>query len=356
MKDIKRLVILFSLIWALLKGVFRAPFCRKEGKMPLGDAVAIETMRGFCQCKSMRGGGMIALGRGAAMRPSRFAPPPGYTYKKFMTGSVPAELLQKDGTQNSKLVFQLHGGAYMIGLSDTYRHNALKLSRISGGAAVFSIDYRTSPENVYPSALDDTVAGWEWLTANGWNAEDIILVGDSAGGNLALALTQKLRDQNRALPCAIICMSPWCDMAGEGASFTYNLYRDPMFGRKKGAAGGSYLDDPAFILAYAGKADLHDPYLSPVYGSFLGFPPMLIQVGTYEVLESDSLTVAQKARQAGVNVTLTRYPGMFHMFQLYGDIIPASKKAWEELGAYLQGVCSDGRGARLPAGKNAAGI
>lgn len=355
MKDTKRLGILFSLIWALLKGVCCALFRKREDKIPFGDALAIETMRGFCQCKRMRGGGMITLGRDAAERSSRFAPPPGYTYKKFMTGGVPAELLQKEGAQKGRLIFQLHGGAYMIGLSDTYRQNALKLSMLSGGAPVFSIDYRTAPEHVYPAALEDTLAGWDWLTANGWNAQDIILVGDSAGGNLAIALTEKLRDQGRALPRALICMSPWCDMAGEGASFTYNLYRDPMFGRKKGSQDGSYLDDPAFILAYAGEADLHDPYLSPVYGNFSGFPPMLIQAGTYEVLESDSLTVAQKARQAGVNVTLTRYPGMFHMFQLY-DVIPASKKAWEEIAAYLKKYCAPGRGARPAAGESAAGI
>lgn len=356
MKDIKRLGILFSLIWALCKGVFCALIYKREDNIPFGDALAIETMRGFCQCKRMCGGGMITLGRDAAMRPSRFVSPQGYTYKKFMAGGVPAELLQKAGAQNNKLIFQLHGGAYMIGFSDTYRNNALKLSRLSGGVPVFSIDYRTAPENVYPSALDDTLAGWNWLTAHGWRAEDIILVGDSAGGNLAIALTEKLRDEKRELPGSLICMSPWCDMAGEGASFTYNLYRDPMFGRKKGAQGGSYLDDPAFILAYAGNADLHDPYLSPVYGNFTGFPPMLIQVGTYEVLESDSLTVAEKARQAGVSVTLTRYPGMFHMFQLYGDLIPASKKAWDEIAAYLQSFCHPGRAARLTAEQNAAGI
>ena len=109
-----------------------------------------------------------------------------------------------------------------------------------------------------------------------------------------------------------------------------------MFGRAKGAQSGSCLDNPEKLLAYAGQTDLQDKYLSPVYGDFHGFPPILLQVGTYELLESDSITIHDKASAAGVDVTLTRYPGMFHTFQLLEDLLPASRKAWQEIEYFLK--------------------
>ncbi|MDF2821133.1 MAG: acetylhydrolase, partial [Clostridiales bacterium] len=204
------------------------------------------------------------------------------------------------------------------------------------GVNVASIDYRIAPKYQYPAALEDAQKAWNWLLEQGYKEENIVVVGDSAGGNLALALVAILRDNGKPLPKAIICMSPWADMAGEGESYSYNLYNDPIFGLKKGETTTKKIETSGKIGLYAGDTDPHDKYLSPVYSDFNGFPSMLIQVGTFELIESDSIAVFEKATAAGVNVTLTRYKGMFHVFQLLGNITPEGQAAWEEVGAFLR--------------------
>jgi epsilon-lactone hydrolase len=143
----------------------------------------------------------------------------------------------------------------------------------------------------------------------------------------------KLREMGQDMPAGILLMSPWADLAAQGPSHQENLYRDPMFGIPKGDPIPSSLKAPR----YAGDADLFDPFLSPVYGTFEQFPPMLIQVGTEEMLASDSQTVYEKAMAAGVEAKLTVYHGMFHMFQMTGDLMPESRKAWQEAERFLAG-------------------
>jgi hypothetical protein len=155
------------------------------------------------------------------------------------------------------------------------------------------------------------------------------------GGNLVLALTSKLRDEGRKLPKALILMSPWTDMAAEGESYVNNLYKDPMFGLRKKDQDNNLEEKINFFRSYAGTTDLHDPYLSPAYGHFENFPNMLIQVGSHEMLESDARTIYEKAKAAGVNVTFTHYEGMFHVFQLFGDLIPEAHRAWQEVESFI---------------------
>jgi acetyl esterase/lipase len=140
--------------------------------------------------------------------------------------------------------------------------------------------------------------------------------------------------EGRELPVAIICMSPWADMASEGESHTYNRFNDPMFGVKSDEPNDT-TDSSSLIASYRGETDPYNKYLSPVYSDFTGFPAMLLQVGTYEVLESDSITIFGKAQASGVDVTLTKYRGMFHMFQLLGNILPEGKRAWNEVESFL---------------------
>ncbi|HIQ80903.1 MAG TPA: alpha/beta hydrolase [Candidatus Scatavimonas merdigallinarum] len=336
MQNFKLFAIALAFLGAIAAGFFATIRYKRKTQMRFLDSLASQTISYFCRTSHMQNGGIIDLGQKSAMRPSKWKAPKGYTNHVFTISDVPAELLKNNASKGDKAVLQLHGGAYIVGFSDTYRSTALKLSKVSAGADVLSIDYRIAPEHVHPAALEDAENAWNWLLNNGYQPENIILVGDSAGGNLALSLTARLRDENRALPKALICMSPWADLSAQGPSFTYNLYKDPMFGRAKGAQSGSCLDNPEKLLAYAGQTDLQDKYLSPVYGDFHGFPPILLQVGTYELLESDSITIHDKASAAGVDVTLTRYPGMFHTFQLLEDLLPASRKAWQEIEYFLK--------------------
>lgn len=162
-----------------------------------------------------------------------------------------------------------------------------------------------------------------------------MIVGDSAGGNLTVSLVAKLRDAGRDLPKAIICMSPWLDLTAQGDSYRYNYELDPIFGKKRKSKYYVDLEEMYLLGLYPDKHDLKDPYLSPIFGEFHNFPPMLIQVGTHEVLESDSIMAYQKAKEANVDVTFTRYKGMFHVFQLTHHLIPEGKKAWKEIEDFI---------------------
>lgn len=224
-------------------------------------------------------------------------------------------------------ILQLHGGAYVKPYNDTYRKSAVKYHKISHGAQVFSLDYRIAPAHPFPAALEDALEAYQYLLDSNINPNKIIIVGDSAGGGLTLALCMKLRDLKLPLPKALITMSAWTDLASKGESYLRNQSLDPML-------GNHIL--PLEHNDYVGENDIYNPYISPAYGIYEGFPPMMMHVGSHEVLESDTLTVAKKASDAGVEVQVTLYRGMFHVFQLAFGLIPDAKKAWKEIEDYIE--------------------
>ena len=236
-------------------------------------------------------------------------------------------LSSKDNPDLEHVILQLHGGGYMGSIRNAYYVFAGLYNEISHGMNVLSPDYRVAPENPYPAALEDALASYEWLLGHGYKAENIILAGDSAGGGLSLALCMYLRDHGYDLPMGIIAMSPWTDLTASGESYDYNFEKDPLYGNTR--------ESLIYENAYPGDHDKTDPYISPVFGSFKDFPPMLIQVGSNEMLLSDSETVAEKARAEGVKVRLHVYEGMFHDFQMAYTAIPESKKAWAEAGRFI---------------------
>ena len=226
------------------------------------------------------------------------------------------------------VILQLHGGGYVGAMTNIYRFFAVLYSEEGKGIPVLSTDYRVAPENPYPAALEDALSSYEWLLEKGYRPDQIVVAGDSAGGGLTLALCLYLRDHGRELPCGIITMSAWKDLTAEGDSYTDNFEIDPLFGKTK----ESLLFDPAYI---GEGTDPKDPYVSPVFGDFTGFPPMLMQVGDYEMLLSDTLTIAKKAAKQGVKVKRTVYRGMFHVFQMALRLMPESRRAWREVGRFL---------------------
>lgn len=261
--------------------------------------------------------------------------PIGYKLIKHNVEDVPVEELVYKKKKTDEVILQFHGGAYVMRFFDQYRMVAHKYSKISKRARVFSVDYHTAPNHVFPRALEDGLKVWDWLIKQGYKEENIIVVGDSAGGNLSLALTMLLRDAGRKLPKALVLMSPLTDFDEHGDSYIYNVYKDPLFGKKKGYKEPKGEQMHHLLRAYAGKTDFKHKYLSPAYGRLNDFPPMLMQVGTYEVIESDSLTVYEKAKNDGVDVRLTRYFGMFHDFQMLFSLFPESKKAWKEVEKFI---------------------
>lgn len=239
-------------------------------------------------------------------------------------------LSSRENPRTDMVILQLHGGGYMGAVRNAYYVFAGLYNEVSKGCSVLTPDYRVAPENPYPAALEDAVASYQWLLNQGWFGEQIVLAGDSAGGGLAIALAMYLRDHNMPLPCGIVAMSPWTDVTASGESYETNFDKDPLFGGTRESL--IYLND------YAGDHDPMDPYISPLFGSFKGLPPMLFQVGSIEMLLSDSIDAAAKAKEQGVRVRLSIYEGMFHVFQMAYMHLPESKRAWAEVGKFIEKI------------------
>ena len=241
----------------------------------------------------------------------------------------------KENPSQDHVILQLHGGGYMGALRNAYYVFAGLYNEVSHGCNVLTPDYRVAPEHPYPAALEDAVASYQWLLDKGYYGEQIIVAGDSAGGGLAMALCMYLKDHHMPMPGGVVAMSPWTDLTASGESYETNYERDPLFGNTK--------DSLIYVNDYAGDHDKMDCYISPLFGDFRGFPPMLIQVGSLEMLLSDSVSVAAKAREQGIRVRLSIYEGMFHVFQMAYLNIPESKKAWAEVGKFIDVIRKDER-------------
>lgn len=241
----------------------------------------------------------------------------------------------KENPSQDQVILQLHGGGYMGAVRNAYYVFAGLYNEVSHGCNVLTPDYRVAPEHPYPAALEDAVASYQWLLDKGYYGEQIIVAGDSAGGGLAMALCMYLKDHHMPMPGGVVAMSPWTDLTASGESYETNYERDPLFGNTK--------DSLIYVNDYAGDHDKMDCYISPLFGDFRGFPPMLIQVGSLEMLLSDSVSVAAKAREQGIRVRLSIYEGMFHVFQMAYLNIPESKKAWAEVGKFIDVIRKDER-------------
>lgn len=253
-----------------------------------------------------------------------------FVVEKISMEHFTMELLSQKEEENQnrdKIILQLHGGGYVAPMRNGYRTFAGLYSEVSRGMSVLTIDYRVAPENPYPAALEDAFSAYCWLLDQGYSSEQVIVAGDSAGGGLAMALCHYLKDKGMQLPCGLIAMSPWTDLTAGGESYDTNYEKDPLFGNSR--------DTLIYNKDYLGDNDPMDYYISPLFGDFRGFPPMLIQVGGYEMLLSDSVSVAAKARGQGCRVRLSIYEGMFHIFQMAAKLLPESRKAWVEIGRFI---------------------
>lgn len=257
---------------------------------------------------------------------SRLKPPPASTCESVMVGDIPAEWILADGVDNGRIILYLHGGAYCLGSINTHRSLAAYIG-IAAQARTLIIDYRLAPEHHHPAAMDDAAGAYKWLLAQGYDAQNIAIVGDSAGGGLTLATLLKLRDENVPLPGTAVCLSPWVDLAGTGSSIT----------RKQNV---DYILSPRFLSKsaklYTNGHGLENPFISPIYASCHNLPPLLIQVGTDEILLDDATRLAQKARAADVEVTLDIWDGMLHVWQMGVPYIPEAQQAIDQIGAFIQ--------------------
>lgn len=224
------------------------------------------------------------------------------------------------------VILYLHGGGYFMCSAATHRPLT---SRLAHGARrrVLAINYRQAPEHKFPAWLDDAVSAYRFLLAQGYDPKKISIGGDSAGGNLTLITLQQLRTEKLPMPGAAFCISPWACMAGESESLARNAHRDVMFNPEGVRALGRF---------HAQESDLKHPLISPVNADYTGFPPMLIQASSTEVLRDDSRRVAMKARADGVPVVLEEWHGLPHVFHLFADFIPEAGKAIRTINAFVQ--------------------
>ena len=262
--------------------------------------------------------GQEALGR-------LLTPPIGFSWEPFEIDGIPAAWVRPEGGHDrSKIILYCHGGGYTSGTLGYARLIASRMA-LATGYEVLAFQYRLAPEHPYPEALEDARLVWEYLMYLGWGARDIILAGDSAGGNLALELALDLRDSQRMLPWRMVLLSPWTDMTASGDSYEECRDLDPLLTR-------AYIE--AVREAYAPGEDWSLPEFSPLFADLQGLPPTLIQVGGREILRDDSTRLHQKLLEAGVPAMLQSWPDMWHVFQVFP--MRSASEAMEQMAQFLE--------------------
>lgn len=259
---------------------------------------------------------------------------PDVAIEACVLGGVPCESLTPPDPGGAVIVY-VHGGAFVMGSPRSHRILTLRLARQSRDR-LLAVDYRLAPEHPCPAALEDIASVWEALLADGVAPGRAVFAGDSAGGNLVLAAQQLLRERGLPRPAGVACLSPWTDLAGSGASLAANARRDPFLPAER-------LGDAARV--YAGGRPLPDPLVSPLYADYRGSAPLLLHVGTEEILLDDSLRVHERATAAGVDASLRVWPGMPHVFQAFGRFIPEGRDALEDVAAFVDRVTGTGASA-----------
>ena len=256
-----------------------------------------------------------------------FVPAADITFKAVTAEGVPAEWVTAPDSSSNRVVLYFHGGGYAIGSIASYRSYTGRLARATR-SRLLSVGYRLAPEHPFPAAVDDAVASYRWLLAQGISPSRICVVGDSAGGGLALAMAIASRDAGTPLPAAIVAIGPITDQAKEGASMQERAHLDPIV---------SYESSLAYARRYVGeKGNLKHPLASPLYADLRGLPPLLIMVGTHEALFDDSARFAAKAEAAGVDVQLDIWEEMIHVWPFFADILPEGRQAIDMMGDYVR--------------------
>jgi acetyl esterase/lipase len=225
------------------------------------------------------------------------------------------------------VILYVHGGGYVSCSAATHRPITAALARLSR-QRVFSLDYRLAPEHRYPAALDDAFAAYQWLLGQGFPASAISLAGDSAGGGLVLGTLLRAKDAGLPLPSCAVCFSPWTDLAGTGASVHLNDGRCVMF-RPENIA--------EFAVAYLASASPFERYTSPAFADLGGLPPLLLQVGSDELLLDDTRRVHDRVQQAGGVSNLEIYDEVLHCWQMLDGFVPEARAALRQAAAFIRG-------------------
>ena len=262
-----------------------------------------------------------------------FSPSYGISFEKVDINGVkaewinaPAEWFNMPEPGEEPVIMYLHGGGYIMGSVENYHYMTSKLSAVAG-TKVLLLDYRLAPENKFPSALEDSITAYKYLLSQGYKSKNIILVGDSAGGGLLLATLLKMRSLGLKMPVTAVCVSPLTDLAQTGKSIQTNAEFDPFV---------SYELIKFCADCYVGEdGDRCDPFASPFYADLSGLPPMLMMVGSKEVLLDDSVRFARKAEFFGVDAQLVIAQEMIHAWSIFANVLPEGQQAINYIGEYI---------------------
>lgn len=252
-------------------------------------------------------------------------PPSGCSIERVNAGGPDALWVDASKNNDKATILYFHGGAYSMGSASTYLGITGMLSELCG-LRVLSVDYRLAPEHPFPAAIDDAVSAYRWLLQQGVPAKSIVIGGDSAGGGLTFATMIELKNKGVQLPAAIFTISPWVDLAHAGETIETKADVEPMFTK----SGMVYM-----AKLYADETDVFSPLVSPLYADLSGLPPVLIHVGTSEMLLSDSRRMAEALNHAGVDCVLKEWEDLFHVFHTVVNITEA-REATEEIATFIK--------------------
>lgn len=251
--------------------------------------------------------------------------PKSVTVEPVRIDGIRAEWLKPTQETSDQVMLFFHGGGYVAGSCDTHRIGVAKMVKYTQTRALL-FDYRLAPENPYPAALEDAIAAYQWLLDQGISAERIVFAGDSAGGGLCLATLLALKQRKIAQPTAVVVFSPWTDLTGNSDSIARNQNKCLI-------PRGSL---QAFSQHYAAQHETNLPLISPLFGELQGLPRMLIFVGGDEVLLDDAVQFSEKARSAGVEVTLVVAKGLFHCYPYMAPLFPEARRAVEQMREFIR--------------------
>jgi epsilon-lactone hydrolase len=257
---------------------------------------------------------------------SRFGKlPDAVQVRKDVVGGVPAEWLVPEGAPENKLIFYVHGGGYVSGSCNDHRNIVSKVA-VATGISLLLYEYRLAPEFPYPYAINDSVAVYQEVLEKGFEPGNILFMGESAGGGLALALLLALKQENIKMPAAAVALSPWTDLSCSGESYKTKNRLSP-------APLNSWF---VFSRHYAGEHDVKNPFISPLFGDLEGLPPLYINSGESDELFDDGKAFYEKARLAGVNITFKAGKGMLHCYPLMAPMFREATEAMAEIRDFIQ--------------------
>jgi acetyl esterase/lipase len=276
---------------------------------------------------TFRGGGSLAQQRELLDTMGKAAElPEGLEVSTHEIAGRPCEWLRYPNHDNTNVLLYLHGGGYVLGSCHSHRALVSRLA-LACGVQALVLDYRLAPEHPFPAGLDDAVAVYQALLADGLDPRRIIIGGDSAGGGLSLATLLRLRDLGAPLPAAAILLSPFTDLTCSGETLTTRAAIEPWLAPE--------LFEPLARL-YAGRHDRRGPLLSPLFADLRGLPPLIVHVGDQEVLLADSTRLAERARAADVAVELEVWPELWHVFQFFAPHLPEAQRSLDRIGALVR--------------------